>query len=130
MKFDTITVAIHKESKQAYYFAGKFHPLMETKTAQHPARFKFWPVNCLLEKIGKAKTVSWNDNGNSQAEQLQMALGDNWRVLTQYETLQAVVMGAKQMGVYKATPFDSSTYSKAFDKFRKEQGYVNLEETY
>lgn len=37
-----------------------------------------------------AKTISWNHGVSNQTEQLQAALGDRYKVVSQWDTLQAI----------------------------------------
>lgn len=69
-----------------HIYASKFLPV----TNSQGSRFKFWRINVTLEMIGTAKTVSWDHARTGQQEQLQAALGDTYRVLSQYEALKAI----------------------------------------
>lgn len=73
------------------FYATKFLPV----TNHNGARLKFWPVSMSLEKIEPAKTVSWSYKFNNQREELQNALGPDFNVLSQYETVQAIEAGLK-----------------------------------
>ena len=54
------------------------------------SRLKYWQINSMLEIVGTAKSVQWDNLHSNQKEQLQAALGDTFKVLEQFETLQAV----------------------------------------
>jgi hypothetical protein len=132
MKFDTFSAAVHNETKQAWFFAGRFIPM----TDRTPARFKYWPINTSGERIGPAKYSQWDDSfgfAAGQQGQLQSALGKTWRVLTQYETLQCVAMGASKGGLLDkpfAKMFDPLPFNESFVSFRNEQGCKSVGELY
>lgn len=71
--------AIHTPTGQVECYATKYVPCTDYK----PSRFRFWRINNGLERIGTAKTVSWNHDtpGHGHDEQLQAALGEQWQVL-------------------------------------------------
>lgn len=123
---EAIHIVLHKPSNQTFFFATKFLPMTNSRNAT----LKYWPITCYLEKIGKAKSYEWQDGWMGQDQQLQAALGDSFRVLTQYEGLQAAAMGAKAMGLTDAKPNECHSFSAAFETFRKGQGYVNVSEIY
>lgn len=74
--------AVNTKTNQAECFATKYLPV----TNYTGSRFKFWRINSGLEQIEKAKVVSWNHDVNGQDEQLQAALGDEWKVVSFWTT--------------------------------------------
>lgn len=73
--------AIHIPTGQVECFATKYMLCTDYK----PSRFRFWRINNGLERIGIAKTVSWNHSATGQEGQLKIALGEKWKVLSFYE---------------------------------------------
>lgn len=86
MKYQMIFVVITPDDG-AWFYATKYIGPSNFKGS----RFKFCRINCSFEEIDRPKTVSWEHNvpGHGQQDQLQHALGNNYRVLSQYETLTA-----------------------------------------
>ena len=78
----------------AVFMATKYHG----PTNSRGSRLSYWQMNCAGDVIGKKKTVSWNHAAPTNQEgQLQAALGEGYRVLSQWETLRAVQYGPRFM---------------------------------
>lgn len=48
------------------------------------SRFSFVRINLGLERLERSKVIDWVHGCNGQGEQLQIHLGPEWRVLSQY----------------------------------------------
>lgn len=83
--FHQIHFAIHLPTNEVEIFGTKYVPA----TNYRGSRFTYGKTNLSLEKLEKFKTVSWANEcpGCGQDNQLQFRLGDQWRVLSQYEAL-------------------------------------------
>ena len=95
-----VTIIKTKKMNNAQYFFVVVTPdngavFMATKyhgpTNSRGSRLSYWQMNCAGEIIGKKKTVSWNHAAPTNQEgQLRAALGEGYRVLSQWETLRAI----------------------------------------
>lgn len=86
--FDYIIFAIHLPTGKAEIFGTKFLG----PTDYNGSRFKYQRTNAVFVRHSsdKPKTVSWNHDASNQTEQLQIALGKDWKVLEQWELLRAI----------------------------------------
>lgn len=83
--FHQIHFAIYLPTNEVEIFGTKYIPC----TNYRGSRLAYGKINLSLEKRAGWKTVSWANEcpGHGQDNQLQFALGNEWRVLSQYETL-------------------------------------------
>lgn len=85
MSIQQIHFAIHLPTNEVEIFGTKYI----CATNYRGSRLAYGRINLDLEKREKFKMVSWANEcpGSGQDSQLQYRLGDEWRVLSQYETL-------------------------------------------
>lgn len=86
-------MAVNKVDGDTKIFVSRYIGLTNTKGS----RFKYQWVNVSFEGIEPAKMVSWNYEGSNQTDQLQLALGKDWKVLTQWELHVAVAKWAANL---------------------------------
>ena len=114
MNYQTFLIAVHKETRQTRFFGGKTIP----RTNNKPTRFKYQWVNVSFESIEPAKVCTYTERGHH--EQLQSALGDDWRVLTQFEAMQAIAYGADKAGFLECGQWEIASYSMSYENWRKD----------
>jgi hypothetical protein len=83
--------AINLNTAEVECFATKYLPT----TNQKGSRFKFWQINAGFETIGKPITINWSYSATSQQEQLQEALGSDWKVLSLYQACTRISSPSK-----------------------------------
>ena len=88
MSIQQIHFAVNLATNEVEIFGTKYL----CATNYRGSRLAYGKINLSLEKRGKFKTVSWANEcpGSGQDSQLQFRLGDQWRVMSQYETLTAL----------------------------------------